>query len=524
MAEMPKIVVLTDDELTALIDSSVTKAIAPLSAAIAKINAGTPATTPGQQTGGETGGNGTQSPVDTGSAPGQPSGQETTALSLVPNAQVTGGDWDNGVWVADDTARISVASDPALKIGIVGVAGDGVARKVKNVEVFGDKTSVTFEGNKLDPSKVAGKAAVFTVPKSEGAQTPAVEPANDSGDNQTRKVGKIYVNLGMGAGADQVMPGIYDTNYTFFKEAEAKRAKDYGFDEVRVGFLMGRAIEKPGKLRSGAKDTPAMMLEKGRLCKKLGLTIMWDNHVHGFFPSNGASNKAQIGTAGYPIDQFASDWYTLITHLKSDPDTWAATTRFDLCNEPISIDDATWAKACQAVIDKCAPISEDKIFVIEGIRYSSTKDWVANNKSLHTITHPRGKQYIEFSGHLYLDAGADGYYEGDTINAAEGVTFETVGTKRIEGFANWLKTHGFNGNIGENLVTGSLTNLMKGERALLKYCVENGINVYLFGMGDAFGTGNAHNIELSKANSGIDNTAMLALAKEMAAYAKTLKG
>ena len=100
MAEMPKIVVLTDDELTALIDSSVTKAIAPLSAAIAKINAGTPATTPGQQTGGETGGNGTQSPVDTGSTPGQPSGQETTTLILVPNAQVTGGDWLDGVWLS----------------------------------------------------------------------------------------------------------------------------------------------------------------------------------------------------------------------------------------------------------------------------------------------------------------------------------------------------------------------------------------------------------------------------------------
>ena len=557
MAEMPKIVVLTDDELTALIDSSVTKAIAPLSAAIAKINAGTPATTPGQQTGGETGGNSTQSPVDTGSAPGQPSGQETTTLSLVPNAQVTGGDWDNGVWVADDTARISVASNAALAKGQTAALPDGTTRKVINVEVFNDKTSVTFDGNKLDPSKVAGKAVVFTVPKSEGSPAPVTPsvPANDpapSTGSIRRRYGKIYTNAGMGSGADgdAYIPGIYDTNYSFFTEAEARRIKSYGFDEVRVGFLMGRIIVSAGsgkmylgKDPNGKNYAATQMYEVGKICKKVGLTIMWDNHVYGTFPCNGSQKKQQLGV-GYSYEQFANDWYTLISHLKADPDTWSVTTRFDLCNEPILQADAVLVKSYQTVIDKCAPITEDKIFVLEGRVYASARNWVQLNPTLHTVTHPRGRQYIEFSAHLYLDPGADGYYDengNQIIDALDdklsdtdiknGVTFETIGTSRIQGFADWLKKYDFNGNIGENLVVGSLTNLMKGERKLLEFCIENGINVYLFGVSDWFGNANPHNIEVTTSNSAkvggnpmFDNTNMLALAKEMAAKAKALAG
>ncbi|ASN68643.1 hypothetical protein 3S11_21 [uncultured Caudovirales phage] len=497
----------------------------------------------------------TTSPVQ---EPQKPVETPTTALSLVPNAQVTGGDWDNGVWVADDTARISVASDPALKIGIIGVAGDGVARKVKNVEVFGDKTSITFDGNKLDPSKVAGKAVIFTVPKSEGSSatpvTPSV-PANDpapSAGSIRRRYGKIYTNAGMGSGADgdAYIPGIYDTNYSFFTEAEARRIKSYGFDEVRVGFLMGRIIVSAGsgkmylgKDPKGKNYAATQMYEVGKICKKVGLTIMWDNHVYGTFPCNGSQKKQQLGV-GYSYEQFANDWYTLISHLKADPDTWSVTTRFDLCNEPILQTDAVLVKAYQTVIDKCAPISEDKIFVLEGRVYASARNWVQLNPTLHTVTHPRGRQYIEFSAHLYLDPGADGYYDenGNQIIDAQddklsdtdiknGVTFETVGISRIQGFADWLKKYDFNGNIGENLVVGSLANLMKGERRLLEFCIENGINVYLFGVSDWFGNANPHNIEVTTSNSVkvggnpmFDNTNMLALAKEMAAKAKALAG
>ena len=548
MAEMPKIVVLTDDELTALIDSSVTKAIAPLSAAIAKINSG------GAETSPETVPSTPETPVVTGPE----GGAEMTTLSLVPNAQVTGGDWLDGVWTKDDTARGSFASNPALAIGQTATLPDGTTRKVINVEVFNDKTSVTFDGNKLDPSKVAGKAVVFTVPKSEGSSvtpvTPSV-PANDpapSTGSIRRRYGKIFCNAGMGSGADgdAYIPGIYDTNYSFFTEAEARRIKSYGFDEVRVGFLMGRIIVSAGsgkmylgKDPKGKNYAATQMYEVGKICKKVGLTIMWDNHVYGTFPCNGSQKKQQLGV-GYSYDQFANDWYTLISHLKADPDTWSVTTRFDLCNEPILQTDAVLVKAYQTVIDKCAPISEDKIFVLEGRMYASARNWVQLNPTLHTVTHPRGRQYIEPSAHLYLDPGADGYYDengNQIIDALDdklsdtdiknGVTFETIGTSRIQGFADWLKKYDFNGNIGENLVIGSLTNLMKGERKLLEFCIENGINVYLFGVSDWFGNANPHNIEVTTSNSAkvggnpmFDNTHMLALAKEMAAKAKALAG
>jgi hypothetical protein len=167
-------------------------------------------------------------------------------------------------------------------------------------------------------------------------------------------------------------------------------------------------------------------------------------------------------------------------------------------------------------LDLAGREAEDKIFVFEGINFSNTPNWVTNNPGYQNLKHPVSNQYIEFSAHLYLDPGQDGYYtEGDVVSESDrkaGITTATVGVARIRAFAKWLKDNNCRGNIGENIVTGNLKGLMQGEKALLEFCVANGINVYIFGMGDAFGSGNAHNIELGY------NKPMLALAQEAMKY------
>ena len=352
-------------------------------------------------------------------------------------------------------------------------------------------------------------------------------PVDVSGDvSYMRKKGRIFVNLGMGAGADHVLPGKEGTNYTFLTEPEIKRAVGYGFKQFRVGFIMGRVYKQANSLEMyrgiDANDTTRKytldtIIERLKICNKYNTKVLLDNHVYAFWPSNGAPNKVELGTAGYTAEMLANHWYGIIQELKKDPEAWNAVYGFDIVNEPYTLSDSTWSKCVQAVIDKCAPISEDKIFVIEGISYSSTRNWVANNPSLSKITHPRGKAFLEFSGHLYLDPAASGYYSGDTLSATDirnGITFETIGTARLAGFKKWKDDNKVNASIGENLVTGTYPNLMIGERNLLEDCINSGIDVYLFGMGDGFGSGNAHNIELK--TSSIDNTNMLNLAIEMA--------
>lgn len=497
-------------------------------------------------------------PAPTPTPTPEPTPEKTKDVSVSLNLAVTGGDWDSGVWTASNVARVSIPTIDYLQVGISAKLGDGTTRKVQQIETFGDKQSITLEGTKLDASKVSAQPVVFVVPVSDIKNPPATTtpdpvdttPPKDPtpvGTSVRKVVGDINFNAGMGAGADAdaYIPGIYDRNYSFFTEAEAIRLKQYGAVCLRVGFLMGRVVvvAAQGKMYTGGNYTADNMLKVCEICDKVGLGIMWDNHVYGFSYGNGSSKKAQIGTANYGPDAFAMDWFTLISFLKANPVAWRVTKRFDLCNEPIYVRDAEWVKAVQAVINKCAPISEDKIFVIEGVNWASARSWLQSNPTLHTVTHPRGRQFLEFSCHLYLDKGADGYYDenGNQIvdsfddvlsddDKARGITFETVGTARFADFLAWLKKYDFNGNIGENIVIGNLPNLLKGERALLKMAIDNGVDVYLFGVSNWFGNSNPHNIEVTAATAAkvnnvpmFDNTNMLALAIEMSEYSRKRK-
>lgn len=417
----------------------------------------------------------------------------------------------------DPYGLVRIVSDPKVVKGAkIRISSTGQAFNVVGADVSSTLINLDQKIGNVQSALNSG----YTIISTPVVVTPPVD------ESYLRTKGRIFVNLGMGAGADNVLPGKEGTNYSFMTEAEIKRAVGYGFKQFRVGFIMGRVYKQANSLEmyrgidpndATRKYTLDTIIDCLKVCKTYGAKVLLDNHVYAFWPSNGAANKVELGSYGYTAEMLANHWYGIIQELKKDTDAWSAVYGFDIVNEPYTISDAVWSKCVQAVIDKCAPISEDKIFVIEGIGYSSTRNWVANNPSLSKITHPRGKAYLEFSGHLYLDAGADGYYEGDTLSSTDtsnGVTFETVGTTRLAGFKKWKNDNKVNASIGENLVTGTLTNLMKGERALLEDCIANGIDVYLFGMGDGFGIGNAHNIELK--TSSIDNTNMLNLAIEMA--------
>ncbi|SER50612.1 endoglucanase [Pseudomonas lutea] len=466
MAEMPKIVVLTDDELTALIDSSVTKAIAPLSAAIAKINAGIPATpveTP-------------QKPVETPKAPIE-TPAETTTLSLVPNAQVTGGDWQDGVWAADDAARISVASNSALKIGQSATLGDGTTRKVKNVEVFGDKTSVTFDGNKLDPSKVAGKAVIFTVPKSEGSPTPVTPsvPANDPAPvagvnpNLTPK-GLFCVNIGQAGGGETVLPGKAGTNYFWASAAQIKRWAGYGAKKARVGIAWERIQRKLfGPLDPGYSKE---LLDNIKLHGKVGLKVLVDVHNYvGYSTTNTAANRQKIGTAAVPHGALADVDAKIVALIKSDPEAYAAFYGIDLCNEPVGIPSVdVWVKEAQLCIDAIRKIDMECAIAVESFDWATTASFKAKgNEKLFTLKDPANR--IEIHTHLYMDENAGGGYGHDNIAPQ-------VGVNRMKECIALCKKAGFKHCLGEVGAPGFMPNALAALKNALIYARDNGSDCY----------------------------------------------
>lgn len=354
---------------------------------------------------------------------------------------------------------------------------------------------------------------------------------------QRRTKGKVAVNGAVGAGADHVTPGIEGTNYTMLKPSEMDRIKSYGITDIRVGFLEGRVFPEaanPLKYWQGNDVTQPTwgrvmtldhLIRIGEQAADRGMTIMLDNHSYGYFPSNGAPNRALLGSAGNTVDMWVERQFKLLSLLKSNPKAWSAIKRYDVINEPYMSEHnaAFLAAAYQKLLDRCGPLTgTDLIYVFEGPAYSSMSRWaelVGDN--FDNLTHPNGRAYIEFSAHGYLDAGKDGYFDENKdgiINEADqvlanGETWATLAIGRAKGFVEWAIRKNFNVSVGESIVPGNLPLFLKAFDELLTYLLDNGVTVYIFAVGDSIDKKSEHNLETTKALSGgvVDNTNTLAL-------------
>lgn len=474
---------------------------------------------------------------------------KTVDVSLSPDTSITGGDWNLGNWQASDVARQSFKINSATAEGQTATLGDGTTRKVIRVERFTSNMSVTYEGSKLDPAKIAGKPTVFKVPEGSvvtPTPTPAPEPTPGTlpvpeGEAYPRTKGLQMLNLGMGAGADHVtMPGIHGTNFTFATRDEVFDWAAKGFREYRIGFLMGRIYKKPNSLEMyrgtdvqdpTRKYTMEEILRVGEDCYDAKVGYMLDNHVYCYWPSNGAAGKVQWGSSSYTAQMIADHWYGILVEIKKNAKAWKALKRIDIVNEPYDLNAQQLNAIYKAVIKRCSAIMEHVIFVFEGPFYSSMSRWdELVGDAFDDLIDPRGPWAIEFSAHGYLDRGRDGYYDENNdgrINAmddimhagdiAAGITWETLGLVRSDPFIKWCKAKKRNGNVGEHMVPGNLPNLLKASGIMQRNCLNNGINIYSFGAGKGFGTGNHHNIGLTAAQTGgaIDNTNYLKLVQSL---------
>ncbi|AYN94416.1 hypothetical protein EAW52_10820 [Pseudomonas sp. LTJR-52] len=392
-------------------------------------------------------------------------GAEMTTLSLGPNEQVTTGDWNLGVWVADDAARISVASNAALKIGQSATLGDGTTRKVINVEVFNDKTSVTFEGNKLDPSKVAGKPVVFTVPKSEGSPAPVTPsvPANDPAPVpgtalKLTNIPMVGLNFGAHPNASQVQPGEANTHFKWF----SKKDVDYWVGEMGVRLIrwpydLQRSMvaetstglpSKTCELDSTFKAKVKERYEWIRAASNGEARIIFDPHHYWRIWRNQTSNGKQTG-ALLAANQAAGQgnrWKVQERILIDDKNGWGAkelglhlanfardlddpmVLGFGMGNEPYpssgGFDGITWQemeKKVVADLNIALPIfrtvTKKPAFVC-GNWWASARNWAEFSASfVGSIKDPANNLIFEKHGYGDLSNDSSGKYQTGDLNA-----------------------------------------------------------------------------------------------------------
>lgn len=388
-----------------------------------------------------------------------------------------GDEWKNGVSVKMNRIilRETAETKAAFVPGATMTFADGSTRKITKVGAAYNALFVEYDSTQLDPNKVAGKVtlggAVAPVPKpDEGSSQPAF-PVD--------AFGNVYLNLGLGMGGDGIaggLPGKHGTHYNFPNLDEWNLAAAQGFKRARVGFLWERAIR--GGAGSGQLDEAHMQLmdQTAAWAKQVGMTILWDMHNYtGYSTTNKSGDRKRIGS-GVSIEALGNDWKVIARRLESNATTKAVTYGYDLQNEPI-IDWDVWKQALQYAVTQVGSIS-DKVLACEGIAYSSTINWVKLNPGMENITHPKGKQYLEFHGHMYLDERSSGFYTTAQDNKDQ---FDPlIGQKRIASAHEWAKKHGLKFCVGEINVPGRLKTAVTALDKTLEYCVANGIDTYVF--------------------------------------------
>ena len=445
------------------------------------------------------------SPTNPEPEPDTPPVEEFVPLTVTINDFNGKPDFDKGVWVGSDVVRVSVPvtarTETALAVGAKVMLADGKVRTVTQLETLDKNHSVTMDGPKLDPAVVGHPGSLTTVP-ADAKDMPPVEvpPTPEQSPAKPKGPGLINLNLGLGQGGDSVLPGRHNTNYAFPNLDEWKLAASQGFKRARVGFLWERAF--PGGAGRGKLDSAHLQLmhDTAAFAKQVGMTILWDMHNYsGYSTTSTSANRQRIGTPAVPINALGDDWKVLAAALMANPTTKSVTYGFDIMNEPI-ISWATWKPAAQHAITSIAAVS-DAIVVVEGINYSNTTNWVTNNPGMETLVHPKGKEYLEFQGHLYLDNGQDGFWT-DAVETQDKIQPGTA-RNRLRAFREWGAKHGLKLGIGETMVPGIYPKHLAELDILLGECVEAGIDVYVFFAARGAGA-NWHNINKPENKPSLD--------------------
>lgn len=411
--------------------------------------------------------------------------------------------WNKGVFRTK--AGISIPYSPEAEAAYTKNVNlefaDGQVRTIDSVQFVGDNMSVWVKGGLLDPLKVGAPNSVKTTSKAvnETSYNPPAEPEKPEPEKPvivsppgTGYTGRMCINIGLGMGAESRVPGKHFTEYRYPQLAEWQLVAKDGFKCGRLGFLWERLI-RGGVGGTLSMDDIKLIAQSCEFAKQVGMTVMLDMHNYsgyGFGPNANNSLRDKIGTSRVPTRALGDDWFRIVEALWKFPVCREVIEGFDVMNEPI-ISWAAWKPALQHCVNRIAEIAPDKYIGCEGIKYSGTIHWVANNPGMETITHPKGKQFLVFHGHYYLDLGSDGFWTTPQ-EMADQIDPQT-GVKGSQSYLNWLQTHGLRGAIGETMVPGIYPKSVQALDNALDLWLRHGLDVFMFF--SAHGAGNNwHNI------------------------------
>lgn len=239
-------------------------------------------------------------------------------------------------------------------------------------------------------------------------------------------------------------------------------------------------------------------------CQSLGLRVICDPcHNYGHYKENGQT--VRFGDGRLTPAVFAHFWIRFCRMFSDMP----CIAGWDLMNEPSDLagqQGVVWQEAAQAAILAIRQVDGVRPIWVEGCGHSSAQAWPVLNPTLHLLRDPA--RNLIFSAHCYLDrdnSGTHYYWDEETV-AGDLVSGDRlnrdVGIRRIKPFADWLRTHGVRGNIGECGAGRQDAHGKAGDDGWLaaldttmRFCKEQDLPFYYWGTGADFGTAYPYGLE-----------------------------
>jgi endoglucanase len=242
------------------------------------------------------------------------------------------------------------------------------------------------------------------------------------------------VNLSSAEWGEGSLPGSYGSDYIYPSTDEVDYFLDAGLNSFRIGFRWERLQrELYGPLHEGELDRLESLV---RYATARGARVVLDPHNYA------AYDGAILGpdASDTPYDAFADFWGRLGAVFADD-----AQVVFNLVNEPHSIPTEHWLAAVNAAIAAIRDAGATNLVAVPGVGWTTastwTDDWYGtpNAEVMTGVVDPIG--HLAFEVHQYLDENSSG-------GGPECVS-STIGSERLAAFTEWLRSHGYQGMLGE---------------------------------------------------------------------------
>ena len=244
----------------------------------------------------------------------------------------------------------------------------------------------------------------------------------------------VYTGVNL-AGADfgeNILPGIYNTHYTYPTHSEVDYFTSKGMNTFRLPFRWERLQQTQNAAFDPAEQ--ARLDDVVNYATGKGAYVLLDPHNYARYFGT------VIGQGSVSANAFADFWMRLANRYKSNPKVI-----FGLINEPNSMPTELWRDDANAAIAAIRAVGATNLILVPGNAWTGAGTWLQNwygtpnGTVMLTITDPLNNYAFEV--HQYLD--------GDSSGSSENCVSATIGAERLTVFTNWLKQNNRRGFLGE---------------------------------------------------------------------------